>query len=302
LHTLSAYATNARLTLAQLSVPEKTNEITAIPDLRDILAEAGQLAGAVVTIDAMGCQVDIAQKILDHDAHFVLALKGNQPTLEADAVDYFKTPRSSRSHRTGRQNNPRNQNLYLLRPPRHRPHRRGHPRTLGRRKHALDPRCPVQGRSLPIPTRTRRKEHGRRSTLRSRPRPRSQSQGKRQNSLSDRNLEPRVPPNGPQPLIGVNPDSLPCKHNPANWPCNCKRCRREIDRLFDGERAFLEANPDRRFDCREFIEVKLPVGAAQARSPRGCGAEGLEAEGAWRPIMIRTSAQCDSRTAKTRRG
>jgi predicted transposase YbfD/YdcC len=91
LHTLSAYATNARLTLAQLSVPEKTNEITAIPDLLDTLAEAGQLAGAVVTIDAMGCQVDIAQKILDHDAHYVLALKGNQPTLEANVVDYFKT-------------------------------------------------------------------------------------------------------------------------------------------------------------------------------------------------------------------
>ena len=91
LHTLSAYATNARLTLAQLSVPEKTNEITAIPDLLDHLAEAGQLEGALVTIDAMGCQVDIAQKILDHDAHYVLALKGNQPTLEADVVDYFKT-------------------------------------------------------------------------------------------------------------------------------------------------------------------------------------------------------------------
>ena len=91
LHTLSAYATAARLTLAQLSVPEKTNEITAIPDLLDELAEAKQLEGALVTIDAMGCQVDIAQKILDHAAHYVLALKGNQPTLEADVVDYFKT-------------------------------------------------------------------------------------------------------------------------------------------------------------------------------------------------------------------
>src|SRR5437867_10308529 len=56
LHTLSAYATNARLTLAQLSVPEKTNEITAIPELLDHLAETKQLAGALVTIDAMGCQ------------------------------------------------------------------------------------------------------------------------------------------------------------------------------------------------------------------------------------------------------
>jgi predicted transposase YbfD/YdcC len=91
LHTLSAYATNARLTLAQLSVPEKTNEITAIPDLLDTLADAGQLAGAVVTIDAMGCQVDIARKILDHGADYVLSLKGNQPTLETDAVDYFRT-------------------------------------------------------------------------------------------------------------------------------------------------------------------------------------------------------------------
>jgi predicted transposase YbfD/YdcC len=91
LHTLSAYATSARLTLAQLSVPEKTNEITAIPDLLDTLAEARQLAGAAVTIDAMGCQVAIAQKIIDHGADYVLGLKGNQPTLEADAIDYFRT-------------------------------------------------------------------------------------------------------------------------------------------------------------------------------------------------------------------
>ena len=77
LHTLSAYATNARLVLAQLSVPEKTNEITAIPDLLDQLAEKGQLKGAIVTIDAMGCQVDIAAKIIEHEADFLLALKGH---------------------------------------------------------------------------------------------------------------------------------------------------------------------------------------------------------------------------------
>jgi len=64
LHTLSAYATTARLVLAQTSVPEKTNEITAIPDLLDELAETGQLEGALVTIDAMGCQVAIADKIV----------------------------------------------------------------------------------------------------------------------------------------------------------------------------------------------------------------------------------------------
>jgi predicted transposase YbfD/YdcC len=91
LHTLSAYATTARLTLAQLSVPEKTNEITAIPELLDQLAETGQLEGALVTIDAMGCQVEIADRIVAHKADYLLALKGNQPTLEADVVDYFRT-------------------------------------------------------------------------------------------------------------------------------------------------------------------------------------------------------------------
>lgn len=91
LHTLSAYATSARLTLTQLSVPEKTNEITAIPDLLDALAEAKQLKGALVTIDAMGCQVEIANKIVAHEADYLLALKGNQPSLEADVESYFRT-------------------------------------------------------------------------------------------------------------------------------------------------------------------------------------------------------------------
>jgi predicted transposase YbfD/YdcC len=91
LHTLSAYATSARLTLTQLSVPEKTNEITAIPDLLDHLAETKQLEGALVSIDAMGCQVEIADKIVAHKADYLLALKGNQPTLETDVEDYFRT-------------------------------------------------------------------------------------------------------------------------------------------------------------------------------------------------------------------
>jgi predicted transposase YbfD/YdcC len=89
LHTLSAYATHARLVLAQLSVPEKTNEITAIPDLLDQLAETKQLEGALVSIDAMGCQVAIADKIVAHKADYLLALKGNQSTLETDVEDYF---------------------------------------------------------------------------------------------------------------------------------------------------------------------------------------------------------------------
>lgn len=91
LHTLSAYATTARLVLAQRSVPEKTNEITAIPELLDDLAERGQLKGALVSIDAMGCQVEIADKIVAHGADYLLALKGNQPTLEADVAEYFRT-------------------------------------------------------------------------------------------------------------------------------------------------------------------------------------------------------------------
>lgn len=91
LHTLSAYATTARLVLAQRSVPEKTNEITAIPELLDDLSERGQLKGALVSIDAMGCQVDIAEKIVVHGADYVLALKGNQSTLEADVTEYFRT-------------------------------------------------------------------------------------------------------------------------------------------------------------------------------------------------------------------
>lgn len=91
LHTLSAYATTARLVLAQRSVPEKTNEITAIPELLDDLARAGQLKGALVTIDAMGCQVEIADRIVAHGADYLLALKGNQPTLEADVAEYFRT-------------------------------------------------------------------------------------------------------------------------------------------------------------------------------------------------------------------
>jgi predicted transposase YbfD/YdcC len=89
LHTLSAYASKARLVLAQLSVPDKTNEITAIPDLLDQLAETKQLEDALVSIDAMGCQVAIADKIVAHKADYLLALKGNQSTLEADVEDYF---------------------------------------------------------------------------------------------------------------------------------------------------------------------------------------------------------------------
>ena len=90
LHTLSAYATNARLTFAQLSVPEKTNEISHA-GLLDQLAQAKQLKGALVTVDAMGCQVAIADKIVAHGADCLLGLKGNQPIVEGDVAIYFDT-------------------------------------------------------------------------------------------------------------------------------------------------------------------------------------------------------------------
>lgn len=84
IHMVSAFAARQRLVLGQVKVAEKSNEIIAIPALLDMLA----IEGAIVTIDAMGCQRDIAQKILDHKADYVLALKGNQGTLRQD-VEVF---------------------------------------------------------------------------------------------------------------------------------------------------------------------------------------------------------------------
>ena len=87
LHLVSVWATQAHLSLGQVAVDAKSNEITAIPRLLRLL----DLRGALVTIDAMGCQVEIADKIVAHKADYLLALKGNQPTLEADVEDYFRT-------------------------------------------------------------------------------------------------------------------------------------------------------------------------------------------------------------------
>jgi predicted transposase YbfD/YdcC len=80
IHMVSAWASTNRLILTQLPVDEKSNEITALPELLRGLA----LAGCMVTIDAMGCQREIAQQILDQDGTYVLALKDNQETLHAD--------------------------------------------------------------------------------------------------------------------------------------------------------------------------------------------------------------------------
>jgi predicted transposase YbfD/YdcC len=84
IHMVSAFAAGQRLVLGQVKVAEKSNEIIAIPKLLDMLA----IEGAIVTIDAMGCQRDIAQKIIDKRADYVLALKGNQGSLRKD-VDIF---------------------------------------------------------------------------------------------------------------------------------------------------------------------------------------------------------------------
>src|SRR4051812_33750696 len=77
IHMVSAFAARQRLVLGQVKVAEKSNEIVAIPKLLDLMA----IEGAVVTIDAIGCQRDIAQTILDKRADYVLALKGNQGAL-----------------------------------------------------------------------------------------------------------------------------------------------------------------------------------------------------------------------------
>src|SRR5271169_2458939 len=84
IHMVSAFAARQRLVLGQVKVAEKSNEIVAIPKLLTMLA----IEGATVTIDAMGCQRDIAQKILDKQADYVLALKGNQGSLRED-VEIF---------------------------------------------------------------------------------------------------------------------------------------------------------------------------------------------------------------------
>jgi len=84
IHMVSAFAARQRLVLGQVKVAEKSNEIVAIPKLLDMMA----IEGAIVTIDAMGCQRAIAQQIVDKKADYVLALKGNQGSLREDVELY----------------------------------------------------------------------------------------------------------------------------------------------------------------------------------------------------------------------
>lgn len=86
LHMVSAYATEARLVLGQEKVADKSNEITAIPKLLDAL----DISGHIITIDAMGCQFEIANHIKAKEADYVFSLKGNQGNLCDDVVTFFQ--------------------------------------------------------------------------------------------------------------------------------------------------------------------------------------------------------------------
>jgi predicted transposase YbfD/YdcC len=84
-HIVSAWAATHNLTLGQLKVDGKSNEITAIPQLLDMI----DIEGTTITIDAMGCQTAIAEKIIDKGGDYVFALKGNQGNLSDEVENYF---------------------------------------------------------------------------------------------------------------------------------------------------------------------------------------------------------------------
>lgn len=86
IHIVSAFAHTAGVALGQVKTAEKSNEITAIPELLDALL----LKGCLVTIDAIGCQTAIADKIIERDADYALMVKNNQPTLAAFVEDFFE--------------------------------------------------------------------------------------------------------------------------------------------------------------------------------------------------------------------
>lgn len=85
INTVSAWASENQLVLGQVQTAETSNEITAVPELLQML----ELRGCIVTLDAMGCQREIAEQIINREADYVLSVKGNQSNLEADIRDYF---------------------------------------------------------------------------------------------------------------------------------------------------------------------------------------------------------------------
>ena len=90
LHMVSAWGCEQRMVLAQIATDAKSNEITAVPKLLEMLS----LKGTIVTVDALNCQREIAQKIVDQGGDYALALKGNQGTLYDDVIRYFGDPAS----------------------------------------------------------------------------------------------------------------------------------------------------------------------------------------------------------------
>jgi predicted transposase YbfD/YdcC len=97
IHMVSAFAARQRLVLGQVKVADKSNEIVAIPALLDMLA----IEGAIVTIDAMGCQREIARKVIDKKADYIFALKGNQGTLRED-VELFAAEQNANGFKDAR--------------------------------------------------------------------------------------------------------------------------------------------------------------------------------------------------------
>ncbi|NOS88533.1 MAG: ISAs1 family transposase, partial [Methylococcaceae bacterium] len=88
IHLVSSFASEAGIVLGQVKTREKSNEITAIPELLEWL----DVRGAIVTLSAMGCQKAIAEKIIDKGGDTLLALKGNQSSLHDDVRLHFKRP------------------------------------------------------------------------------------------------------------------------------------------------------------------------------------------------------------------
>ena len=110
IHMVSAWATASHISLGQVVVDEKSNEITAIPKLLKML----EIKGSLVTIDAMGCQTAIAQEIIDAEADYVLAVKENQKTLH-DKISWFFLSKQAEDFRG-------------VRVSRHQTHEKGHGR------------------------------------------------------------------------------------------------------------------------------------------------------------------------------
>jgi predicted transposase YbfD/YdcC len=99
IHMVSAFAANNGVVLGQIKTEEKSNEITAIPQLLDLL----DIEGSIVTIDAMGCQKKIAEKIKSKGADYVLAVKGNQGHLHQSIKDFFAICQEDKFHNVAHQ-------------------------------------------------------------------------------------------------------------------------------------------------------------------------------------------------------